>query len=77
MPPAVVREARRRLTLMENREASAQANNLLQPDLFASEPPPPEPPHPALDILRDLRPDELTPREALEQIYALVKLAKS
>ena len=73
MPPAVVREARRRLTLMENREVGTQT----QPDLFASAPPLPEPPHPALDALRDLKPDELTPREALEKLYMLTKLAKS
>ena len=73
MPPSVVREARRRLTLMENREAGTQT----QPDLFASAPPLPEPPHPALDELRDLKPDELTPRDALEKLYTLVKLAKS
>lgn len=72
MPQSVVREARRRLTLMENREVST----LMQPDLFASAPPLPEPPHPALDALRDLKPDELTPRDALEKIYALTKLAK-
>jgi DNA mismatch repair protein MutS len=73
MPPGVVREARRRLTLMENREAGT----LTQPDLFASASPLPEPPHPALDALRDLNPDELSPRDALEKIYTLVKLAKS
>ena len=73
MPPAVVREARRRLTLLENREAGS----LVQPDLFASAPPLPEPPHPALDALRDLNPDELSPREALERLYQLAKLAKS
>lgn len=73
MPPAVVREARRRLTLMENREVGTQT----QPDLFASAPPLPDPPHPALDALRDLKPDELTPREALEKLYMLTKLAKS
>jgi DNA mismatch repair protein MutS len=73
MPPSVVREARRRLTLMENREVGT----LNQPDLFASAPPLPEPPHPALDALRDLKPDELTPRDALEKLYTLVKLAKS
>jgi DNA mismatch repair protein MutS len=72
MPPAVVREARRRLTLLENREAGS----LQQPDLFASAPPLPEPPHPALDALRDLNPDELSPREALERIYQLTRLAK-
>ena len=73
MPASVVREARRRLTLMENREVGT----LTQPDLFASAPPLPEPPHPALDALRDLKPDELTPRDALEKLYTLTKLAKS
>ncbi len=73
MPPAVVREARRRLALLENREAGS----LIQPDMFASAPPLPEPPHPALDALRDLNPDELSPREALEKLYQLDKLAKS
>jgi DNA mismatch repair protein MutS len=73
MPPAVVREARRRLTLLENREVGS----LTQPDLFASAPPLPEPPHPALDALRDVNPDELSPREALEKLYQLNKLAKS
>ncbi|MBI5108990.1 MAG: DNA mismatch repair protein MutS [Rhodocyclales bacterium] len=72
MPPAVVREARRRLTLLENREAGS----LQQPDLFASAPPLPEPPHPALDALRDLNPDDLSPREALDRIYQLARLAK-
>jgi DNA mismatch repair protein MutS len=73
MPPAVVREAKRRLTLLENREAGS----LVQPDLFASAPPLPEPPHPALDALRDLNCDELSPREALDKLYQLNKLAKS
>jgi len=72
MPPSVVREARRRLTLLENRDVGT----LQQPDLFASAPPPPEPPHPALEALRDLKPDELSPREALDTLYALTKLAR-
>ena len=37
----------------------------------------PEPPHPALDALRDVEPDELTPREALEKLYELTRLARS
>ena len=73
MPPAVVREARRHLALLENREAGSST----QPDLFATAPPLPEPPHPALDALRDLQPDELSPREALEKLYELARLAKS
>ena len=73
MPPAVVREARRRLALLENREVGSAT----QPDLFASAPPLPEPPHPALDALRDLNPDEFSPRQALDKLYQLGKLAKS
>ena len=73
MPSAVVREARRRLTLLENREVGS----LAQPDLFASAPPLPEPPHPALDALRDVNCDELSPREALEKLYQLHQLARS
>ncbi len=73
MPPAVVREARRRLTLLENRDVGTS----VQPDLFASAPPMPEPPHPALDALRDLSPDELSPREALDKLYELAKLART
>ena len=72
MPPAVVREARRRLALLENREVGS----LTQPDLFASAPPLPEPPHPALDALRDVNCDELSPREALERLYQLARLAR-
>ena len=73
MPQSVVREARRRLSLLENRDVGSHT----QPDLFASAPPPPEPPHPALDALRDIKPDELSPREALEKLYSLAKLAKN
>jgi len=73
MPPAVVREARRRLTALENRDVGSAT----QPDLFASAPPLPEPPHPALDALRDINPDELSPREALEKLYQLNTLSRS
>ena len=72
MPPAVVREAKRRLALLENREAGS----LMQPDLFASAAPLPEPPHPALDALRDMNCDELSPREALDTLYRLARLAR-
>ena len=61
------------MTLLENRDVGSAT----QPDLFASAPPPPEPPHPALEALRDLNPDELSPREALDKLYELAKLARS
>ncbi|HEX5393515.1 MAG TPA: DNA mismatch repair protein MutS [Rhodocyclaceae bacterium] len=70
IPGAVVRDAKRRLVQLEN--AQAAAGN--QPDLFAA--PLPEvtaeaEPHPALEALADLDPDALTPREALDRLYAL------
>jgi DNA mismatch repair protein MutS len=30
--------------------------------------------HPLLDALRDMQPDELSPKEALEKLYQLKKL---
>jgi len=75
MPPGVLREAKRRLVELENREAAAGP----QPDLFAAVPPAPTlaaEPHPALEALAALDPDALSPREALERLYALKRLAE-
>ncbi|QDX82825.1 DNA mismatch repair protein MutS [Denitratisoma sp. DHT3] len=75
IPAAVVRDAKRRLTQLENAQVAAGP----QPDLFA---PLVEPaaeaaalPHPALAALEEIDPDNLSPREALERLYALKKLA--
>lgn len=75
MPGSVVKTARKQLRELEQKAAS----HSLQPDLFASIPresitPEEEEPHPAVEQLRHLDPDQLTPREALEQLYALRKL---
>ncbi|WP_341679404.1 DNA mismatch repair protein MutS [Niveibacterium sp. SC-1] len=72
IPAPVVREARRRLRALENREASGGP----QADLFAVLPPEVEEaaPHPVLEALAGVDPDSLTPREALEQLYALRSL---
>jgi DNA mismatch repair protein MutS len=72
IPGSVVRDAKRRLAQLENREAVAGP----QPDLFARLPDPaPEPePHPALEKLHGLDPDALSPREALEKLYELKRL---
>ncbi len=74
IPNAVVRAARKQLREFEQRAAI----DPLQPDLFTqSTPEPAEPePHPALDPLAALDPDSLTPREALEALYALKGLLK-
>lgn len=78
IPAPVVREARRRLRAFENREIAQQQGHDAQPDLFAmdSEEPVEASPSPALDALKALDPDALSPREALEKLYELRRLAK-
>ncbi len=73
MPAAVIRDARRRLRQLESREIAAGP----QGDLFIAAPEPvAKEPHPALDALRALEPDSLSPRQALERLYELARLAK-
>jgi len=73
IPAPVIRDARRRLRALENREIHAGP----QADLFASLPEPEaeQLSHPVLTELADIDPDSLTPREALEHLYALKRLA--
>lgn len=73
IPVSIIREARRRLRALENRVVDAGP----QIDLFASRPEAEESPpplHPALIGLAATDPDALSPREALEKLYALKKL---
>ncbi len=74
VPGSVIRDARRRLRTLENREIGAGP----QADLFAAltdtDPEPPS--HPALTALAEIDPDSLSPREALERLYALKRLAR-
>jgi len=74
IPNAVVRAARKQLREFEQRAAV----DPLQPDLFAQgDPEPSEPePHPAIEQLAGLDPDSLTPREALDALYALKGLLR-
>mgnify|MGYP000990266992 CR=1 FL=1 len=74
IPNAVVRAARKQLREFEQRAAV----DPLQPDLFAQVgPQAPEPePHPALEQLASIDPDSLTPRQALDALYALKGLLK-
>ena len=73
-----VRAARKQLREFEQRAAV----DPLQPDLFAQDFAAPEveasepEPHPALEQLAVLDPDSLTPREALEALYALKGLLR-
>ncbi len=74
IPPAVLREAQRRLVELENRAIAEKP----QADLFGAVSPAPTfeaPVHPAVEALQALDPDALSPREALDRLYALKRLA--
>ncbi len=72
IPATVIRDAKRRLRALENREIGAGP----QADLFAGLPEtePETLSHPVLTALGELDPDALSPREALERLYALKRL---
>lgn len=74
IPAAVIRDARRRLRTLENRAVDSGP----QGDLFAIAPEPEKDlplSHPVLTALAATDPDALSPREALEQLYALKRLS--
>jgi DNA mismatch repair protein MutS len=72
IPREVVRAARKHLSELE-RQLKPQGP---QPDLFSASPSPPDPApaHPVLEELAALKPDELSPKDALALIYRLRQL---
>ena len=71
IPSSVVKAAKRQLRELEQRASI----NPLQPDLFTSMPESTEPePHPALEHLAAIDPNELTPKQALDALYELKAL---
>ena len=70
VPAAVVNAARRKLMELENQQVAVSG----QGDLFAGLPPAP-PLHPVVERLAALDPDTLTPRQALDILYELKRLA--
>ncbi len=71
VPNDVIRTAKKQLLKLEQNSAAQNP----QGDLFDKTPEPPEPEEPpALQTLRNLQPDELSPKEALETLYQLKKL---
>jgi DNA mismatch repair protein MutS len=67
IPKSVVAAAKRRLAQLEQLSITAGP----QADLFAAPEASTPPPHPALEALLDIDPDELTPKQALEALYKL------
>ncbi|MGQ9686531.1 MAG: DNA mismatch repair protein MutS [Thiobacillaceae bacterium] len=71
VPTAVVNAARRKLMELENQQVAV----LGQGDLFVGLSAAPNPdPHPVLKRLAEVDPDGLTPRQALDLIYELMRL---
>jgi DNA mismatch repair protein MutS len=82
LPPSVVARARDVLDLLEqgSREGAGAKIKIDDLPLFAAAPPPqPKPaagPSPVDQLLSDIHPDELSPREALEALYRLKEASK-
>jgi len=77
IPPTVVKAARKHLGFLESQAAAAQP----QGDLFTAWVPAASAEkelheHPALEQLRQIEPDSLSPREALDLLYSLARLVK-
>lgn len=73
VPKNVVKQARKKLTLLERSNAQVQATEFeVQPQLF--ETPMQAEDHETVEALKSIDPDSLTPREALEQLYRLKAL---
>ncbi len=71
VPNAVIRNAKKQLRTLEQNSAAQNP----QGDLFVSLPDMPEPEdHPLLAALREVQPDEMSPKAALEKLYQLKKL---
>jgi DNA mismatch repair protein MutS len=73
IPKEVIHQAKRKLHQLETSQAAQPTNNepLTQQALELSLPP--RQLHPVLETLQNINPDELTPKAALELIYALIK----
>ena len=72
IPAAVIKAAQSKLAGLE--KSAPQVNSSpsvapAQPDMFAV-----ADDHPAVESLKDINPDELSPREALDALYAMKKM---
>ena len=79
VPAPVVQRARRHLDQLEKKARAADTPQLGLFDAPSAAEPVAEPEparHPAIDALAELDPDALSPREALERLYALAEMAR-
>jgi DNA mismatch repair protein MutS len=73
VPGVVIRSARRKLADLEG--AASPQGDLFSAPALATEEPAATATHPVLDRVRALDPDALSPREALDLLYELHRLA--
>jgi DNA mismatch repair protein MutS len=73
VPNDVIKTAKKQLLKLEKNSAAQNPQGDLFDHRAVVEPEEPEE-HPVLQSLRDLQPDELSPKEALERLYQLKKL---
>jgi DNA mismatch repair protein MutS len=68
VPKAVIGNAREKLQMLESksRQEPGHVQRIRQLDLFAA-----QDPHPALRLIDQLKPDELTPRQAMDIVFQL------
>ena len=69
VPKSVIKIAKQRLALLEQ-QAQTQDNVQTQLPLTIDA----EKEHPAIEKLSEIKPDELTPKQALELLYVLIEL---
>ncbi len=75
LPDTVIARAREVLSALENSAAGTSPRALIDDlPLFSAARPAPPKPSPALEKLAKINPDDLTPREALDALYALKAL---
>ncbi|MGI9296221.1 MAG: DNA mismatch repair protein MutS, partial [Pseudomonadales bacterium] len=72
IPMSVIAAARKKLSELERQALSTSNAAPYQEQLFVE-----APEHPLLSAVKDLQPDELSPRQALDLIYQLQRLADS
>jgi DNA mismatch repair protein MutS len=70
VPNDVIRNAKRKLQSLEQQQPSPVSDVPVQTDLLSLV-------NPALELLDSIKPDDLTPREALDLVYKLSELHKS
>jgi len=74
VPQSVIANAKNKLRQLENTAYQEQQNHseISQFDLFAT-----QDCHPAVCLLEDINPDELSPKQALDTLYRLKKLTNN